>query len=169
MGARVVKSTPAMQLIVLMRATPCAPPSNAAAAQAAMSPTLGVSLTQTGARPAAASTTHRVARSSAAGLDPSADPMPRSGMPWGQPALISAEEGRERGRDGRVAARARARALPPARLLTQRVHARLQHPFDQLRPRRFTRLLHDGRHEAAGRVAVFQGAEVGQHGVEGAV
>ena len=70
-----------MELMVLISETASAPPARAARAGGTMSVTLGVSLTMTGME--AASVTHPVIMVQYSGTWPTAEPMPRSDMPWG--------------------------------------------------------------------------------------
>ena len=86
-GANVSRSTPISELIVFIRLTASAPPRSAAKAIRVMSVTLGVSLTMTGVL--AASFTHDVIISVYSGTWPTAEPMPRSLMPCGQPKFSS--------------------------------------------------------------------------------
>lgn len=80
-------STPAMHCTVLMRAKPAAPPASAAVATRLPSTSFGVSFNHTGTGDAADTQEHTSWTRS--GSWPSALPMRRSGMPCGQPALIS--------------------------------------------------------------------------------
>ena len=80
-------STPMMLLMVLIRLTASAPPRFAASPCGTMSDTLGVSLTITGTVENSAA--QEVIRSLTAGSWPTALPMPRSHMPWGQPKFSS--------------------------------------------------------------------------------
>ena len=81
------RSTPVMLLMVLMSDNPCAPACTAATPGTRMSPTFGVSLMSTGtveyltAQPATTFST--------SGSCPTAEPMPRSHMPCGQPKFNS--------------------------------------------------------------------------------
>ncbi len=81
--AHVSRSSPTSELIVLMRATPSAPPWRAARAATVMSVMFGVSLTRTGTSDA--SFAHPVIISMYSGTWPTADPIPRSAIPCGQP------------------------------------------------------------------------------------
>jgi hypothetical protein len=76
-----------IEFSVLMRDTASAPPSFAAFAGARMFVTFGVSLITTGTR--ATDLHHSVACWMYSGTCPTADPMPRSDMPCGQPKLSS--------------------------------------------------------------------------------
>ena len=76
-----------MEFSVLIRLTASAPPARAARAARRMSATLGVSLTMTGMRVAAR--TQRVTISTYSGTWPTAEPMPRSFIPCGQPKFSS--------------------------------------------------------------------------------
>src|ERR1700761_8691698 len=76
-----------MELMVLMAESASAPARLAARAGMRMSEMLGVSLTITGVR--AASLTHSVICWQYSGTCPTAEPMPRSLMPCGQPKLSS--------------------------------------------------------------------------------
>ncbi len=72
---------------MLIRLSALAPAPIAASAGSVMSPTLGVSLMITGTL--AWSMTQPVISRSTLGSAPTAEPMPRSHMPWGQPKLSS--------------------------------------------------------------------------------
>ena len=76
-----------IELIVLMSETASAPPFFAARAGCRMSVMLGVSLTMTGMRVCALH--QRATISTYSGTWPTAEPMPRSDMPCGQPKLSS--------------------------------------------------------------------------------
>ena len=76
-----------MELSVLIRLTASAPRTRAARAAWRMSATLGVSLTMTGILVAAF--TQRVTISTYSGTWPTAEPIPRSLIPWGQPKFSS--------------------------------------------------------------------------------
>ena len=78
---------PVMELMVLMADRPSAPPRRAARATLRMSVMFGVSFTSTGVR--ATSLTHSVIMQAYSGTWPTAAPMPRSLMPWGQPKFSS--------------------------------------------------------------------------------
>jgi hypothetical protein len=79
--------TPITELMVLIRLTASAPPANAARAGARMSAMLGVSFTITGSR--LYNLHQRVTISMYCGTWPTAEPMPRSLMPCGQPKFSS--------------------------------------------------------------------------------
>ena len=81
------RSMPMIELIVLISETASAPPSLAAFAGRRMSVMLGVSLTMTGMRVCALH--QRVTISIYSGTWPTAEPMPRSDIPCGQPKLSS--------------------------------------------------------------------------------
>ena len=83
----VSRSTPVTELMVLMSETASAPPFLAARAGARMLVTFGVSLTKTGMRVCCLH--QRVTISMYSGTWPTAEPMPRSDMPCGQPKLSS--------------------------------------------------------------------------------
>ena len=76
-----------MLLIVLMSEMALAPPRFAARAAAVMSVMLGVSFAITGM--VATSMTQPTIVSATSGFWPTAEPMPRSHMPWGQPKFSS--------------------------------------------------------------------------------
>ena len=76
-----------MLLMVLMSESPCAPASTAATPGSRMSPMLGVSLTSTGI--VEYSTAQPAISLSTLGSWPTAEPMPRSHMPCGQPKFSS--------------------------------------------------------------------------------
>ena len=76
-----------IELIVLMSDTASAPPRFAASAGFLTSLTLGVSLTMTGIRVCCLH--QRATISTYSGTCPTAEPMPRSDMPCGQPKLSS--------------------------------------------------------------------------------
>ena len=78
---------PVIELMVLIADNPSAPPRLAARATARMSVMFGVSFTSTGVR--AFSFTHAVIISAYSGTWPTAEPMPRSLMPCGQPKFSS--------------------------------------------------------------------------------
>jgi hypothetical protein len=80
-------STEMMLLMVLMSDTPCAPPRLAASPCGTMSDTLGVSFTSTGMLEY--STAQEVISWLTLGSCPTAEPMPRSHIPWGHPKLSS--------------------------------------------------------------------------------
>src|ERR1035437_6846273 len=82
-GTNVSRFTLVIELMVLMSEMALAPARFAARATAVTSVMLGVSLTMTGM--VAASMTQPVIFSATAGCWPTAEPMPRSHMPWGQP------------------------------------------------------------------------------------
>jgi hypothetical protein len=86
-GVNVSRSIPVMELMVLIAERPSAPARLAARATTRMSVMLGVSLTSTGVR--AASFTHSVIICAYSGTCPTAEPMPRSLMPCGQPKFSS--------------------------------------------------------------------------------
>ena len=86
-GTKRSMSTPMMLLMVLMSETPCAPPRFAARPCGTMLATFGVSFTSTGI--VEYSTAHEVISWLTLGSWPTAEPMPRSHMPWGQPKLSS--------------------------------------------------------------------------------
>ncbi|CRR65048.1 hypothetical protein PAERUG_E16_London_17_VIM_2_04_14_06240 [Pseudomonas aeruginosa] len=81
------RSTLVIELMVLISDTASAPPRWAARADWRMSVMLGVSLTITGSEQWALH--QRVTISTYSGTWPTAAPMPRSGMPWGQPKFSS--------------------------------------------------------------------------------
>ncbi|MCY1366346.1 hypothetical protein D9M69_532380 [compost metagenome] len=81
------RSTLVIELMVLISDTASAPPRWAARADWRMSVMLGVSLTITGSEPWVLH--QRVTSSTYSGTWPTAAPMPRSGMPWGQPKFSS--------------------------------------------------------------------------------
>ena len=81
------RSTLVIELTVLMSDTASAPPSLAARAGARILVMLGVSLTITGIRVCALH--QRATISIYSGTWPTAEPMPRSDMPCGQPKLSS--------------------------------------------------------------------------------
>ena len=81
------RSTPITELTVLMRLTASAPPACAARAGKRTSVMLGVSFTMTGMR--VCFLTHDATISMYSGTCPTAEPMPRSDMPCGQPKLSS--------------------------------------------------------------------------------
>jgi hypothetical protein len=76
-----------IDLIVLIRLTASAPPRFAAMAGGRIEVTLGVSFTMQGMREYCF--TQRVTISIYSGTCPTAEPMPRSAMPCGQPKLSS--------------------------------------------------------------------------------
>jgi hypothetical protein len=80
-------STPMMLLMVLMSDTPSAPPACAAMPCGRMLDTFGVSFTSTGM--VENSFAQLVIRSLIFGSWPTAEPIPRSHMPCGQPKLSS--------------------------------------------------------------------------------
>ncbi len=86
-GANRFRSTEVIELIVLIRLTASAPPRLAASAGLVTSVMLGVSFTMQGMREYCL--THRVTISMYSGTWPTADPMPRSAMPCGQPKFSS--------------------------------------------------------------------------------
>ena len=86
-GLKVSRSTAVIELTVLMRLTASAPPLKAARAGWRMSVMLGVSFTITGMRVFALH--QRATISMYSGTWPTAEPMPRSLMPCGQPKLSS--------------------------------------------------------------------------------
>ena len=86
-GDMVSRSTPMTELTVLMSEMPSAPPRRAASAGARMFVTLGVSFTTTGIR--VCFLHQRVTISMYSGTWPTAEPMPRSDMPCGQPKFSS--------------------------------------------------------------------------------
>ena len=78
---------PVIELMVLMAESASAPPRFAARATVRMSVMFGVSFTSTGVR--ATSFTHSVIMHAYSGTCPTAQPMPRSLMPCGQPKFSS--------------------------------------------------------------------------------
>ncbi len=76
-----------IDLIVLMSEIACAPERTTASPGSVMSPMLGVSLTMTGVF--ANATAQRAISSSTLGSLPTAEPMPRSHIPCGQPKFSS--------------------------------------------------------------------------------
>ena len=100
-GAKRSRSTLVIELIVLISDTASAPPANAAAAGFLMSVMLGVSFTMQGIR--VFCFTQRVTISMYSGTCPTADPMPRSDMPCGQPKLSSTPSAPVSSTSGRIA------------------------------------------------------------------
>ena len=86
-GAMLSRSMAVIELIVLISDTASAPPRNAASAGLRMSVMLGVSFTMHGMR--VCFFTHDATISMYSGTWPTAEPMPRSDMPCGQPKFSS--------------------------------------------------------------------------------
>ena len=101
-----------IELIVLIRLTASAPPAFAARAGLLMSVMFGVSLTITGIRVCALH--QRATISMYSGTCPTAEPMPRSLIPCGQPKLSSTPSAPVSSTSGRIDAPATPRRRAPS-------------------------------------------------------
>jgi hypothetical protein len=100
-GAKLSRLTPVIELMVLISDTASVPPAFAARAGFLMSVMLGVSLVITGMRVLALH--QRTTISIYSGTWPTAEPMPRSDMPCGQPKFNSMPSAPVSSTSGRIA------------------------------------------------------------------